>query len=65
MWEGFGITIFKTKTSQELISLLHKLVVKPLLKIDTKQIFTIFHKLKIWWVSLTIIIQIIIHIIHI
>ena len=49
------------KTSQELINLLHKLVVKPLLGIPTKQDFTLFHKLETWWVSLMII-QIIIHI---
>ena len=37
--EGLGITIFTIKTSQELINLLHKLVVKPLLGIPTKQVF--------------------------
>ena len=34
--EGLGITIFTIKTSQKLINLLHKLVVKPLLAIPTK-----------------------------
>ena len=46
MGEGLGITIFTTKASQELINLLHKLVVKPLLGIPTKQVFTLFHKLE-------------------
>ena len=46
--EGLGITIFTIKISQELINLLHKLVVKPLLEIPTKQVFTLFHKLKTW-----------------
>ena len=36
MGEGLGITIFINKTPQELINLLHKLVVKPLLGIPTK-----------------------------
>ena len=39
MGEGLGIIIFTTKTPQELINLLHKLVVKPLLEISTKQVF--------------------------
>ena len=34
--EGLGITIFTIKISQELINLLHKLVVKPLFEIPTK-----------------------------
>ena len=62
MEKGLGITNFTIKISQELINLLHKLVVKPLLVIPTKQVFTLFHKLKTWYVSLTIIMQVRIHI---
>ena len=45
MGKGLGITIFKIKTSQELINLLHKLVVKPLLGIPTKQVFYPFSQI--------------------
>ena len=48
MGKGLGITNFTIETSQELINLLHKLVVKPLLGIPTKQVFTLFHKLETW-----------------
>ena len=39
MGKGLGFTIFTIKTSQELINLLHKLVVKPLLGMPTKKVF--------------------------
>ena len=55
---GLGITNSIIKTSQELINLLHKLVVKPLLGIPTKQVFILFHKLETWWVSSMIMKQI-------
>ena len=43
------------QTSQELINLIYKLVVKPLLRIPAKQTFTLSHKSGTWLVSLTII----------
>ena len=46
MGEGLGITIFVTKTPQKLINLLHKLVVKPLLEIPTKQVFYPFPQVE-------------------
>ena len=48
MEKGLGITNYKIKTFQELINLLHKLVVKPLLVIPTKHVFTLFQKLETW-----------------
>ena len=45
----------KNKTSQELINLIHKLMVKPLLRIPAKQTFTLSHNSRTWLVSLTIV----------